>query len=103
MAPKSDLMKSYVLKAQAIPYYNTVLLEPMIREVAQDAISDIYIGELVEEMVNKQAENQVEQAVAEALAEEQGEEAMVIFKTDAERAFIDQTMFEVMMEEVLQL
>ena len=57
MKEKDTVGNDYLLEAFFIPFFNNILLKPLVREAVSDSIQDIYLGEVIEDMVNVEVEN----------------------------------------------
>ena len=77
------------MEASFINYFSNVLLKQQLREVAQESVEAIVVGEVVEDMIEKEADLATVQIVNEAIQEEQKRENEQAFKIDVERAFVD--------------
>jgi hypothetical protein len=49
-------MSDYVLEAAFINYFTNTLLKQQLREVAQESVEQIVVGEIIEDMVENEAD-----------------------------------------------
>ena len=52
---KGTVGNDYLFEAFFIPFFSKTLLKPLVREVAEESIQGIYIGEVIEDMVTAEA------------------------------------------------
>lgn len=86
---KGTVGNDYLFEAFFIPFFSKTLLKPLVREVAEESIQGIYIGEVIEDMVAAEAEKQTKLISAVALYEEKAREAEMLFNVEAEKNFYD--------------
>ena len=95
-------MSDYIMEASFINYFTNVLLKQQLREVAQESVEAIVVGEVVEDMIEKEADLATVQIVNEAIQEEQKRENEQAFKIDVERAFVDQAVFSTLFTDLMK-
>jgi hypothetical protein len=97
----NSLLKDYYYDAQFITYFKQVMLRPILRDVAKEAIESVKIGELIEQMVNEEADQLTHEVVHTSYFMEQQRESQLVFKAEAEKCLFDQIMFETMFDELM--
>lgn len=48
---KDTILNDYLFEARFIPYFNNVLLKNVVKEVAQETVIDVVLGEALEDII----------------------------------------------------
>ena len=64
---KDTIMRDYLFEASFIPYFNNVMVKNVLRSVANEAVNDYVLGEIVEDIVESQGDNMIYEVCVDSL------------------------------------